>query len=85
MKIISIPNSNWKLPSEVKDGEICIVREWPPTPNWAYINGAVGKLLQRYGDKFIVLGEHSGKSYSDLIDSDDVRLEVLPKGTIINL
>ena len=80
MKVISIPNNNWKLPSEVKDGEICIVREWPDR-----FNSPIGKLLQRYTDKFIILGEHSDNSYPYLVDSINIKVEILPKGTIIEL
>ena len=78
MKVISIPNNNWKLPSEVKDGEICIVREWFNTNN-----PPIGALMQRYLNNFIILGKGWGSAYEGL--SDNVRLEVLPKGTIIEL
>lgn len=47
-------------------------------------------VIQRYDDKIILIGEPWGKSFSSLIDAStkghcEVKVKILPKGTLIRL
>lgn len=80
MKVIEIPNKNTITPSEMKDGEIGIIREW--ATNSKYYEG---RIVQKHGSKLIALGLASDKSFYSCTDTSTCRVEVLPKGTILEI
>jgi hypothetical protein len=81
MKIVNKNELNWVTPNQVKDGQICIVR------HFAGFQEKVGKIMQRYDDKFIVLGAHRGEAHSNLFKVNDssVLVEVLTEGTLLEI
>jgi len=47
----------------MEDGQVGIVTKWVDfTP-------MVGQIVQRYGNKIIVIGKHSGKTYTNILSS----------------
>jgi hypothetical protein len=67
----------WISIYDMEDGDIAIIRTWT-------FDTAVGRIVQRYKDILITVGQHSGKSYpSCLSGKDDGKcfVELLPSGT----
>lgn len=65
--------------SEIRDGDIAIILEW------AGASCHYGKIVQRYKDSLITLGEASGEGWSNGFkkweDRKDLLVRILPKGT----
>lgn len=76
------------------DGDVAIITQWGTVPD--HTTDHVGKVVQRYNDSLIVLGQTAGKSWPGLfkpfevqvsidISWDDCRVRVLDKGTILEI
>lgn len=81
MKIVGV-NDSVQL-SEMKDGDIAIITEW-------VFGDSVGKIVQRFQDFLIVLGQSSVKGYGRLFINPsqiDNRcyVRILPKGTQLEI
>lgn len=68
--------------SEMADGDVAEIIKW-------HDNREVGKIIQRFGDTIIFIGEPHGNSYPNLLSWEDVdeecRVRILPPGTLIIL
>lgn len=77
--IINIPTQNLVSPDKVRDGQIAVIRKHPQLES-------IGQIVQRYGNVFIPIGEENIKRYDQLYKiNSSVLLEILPKGTTIQL
>jgi hypothetical protein len=67
-------------PSEMKDGEIGIIEVHVSCES-------VGRIIQRYQDLFIVLGETNGCSFTSASNYNrrDFLIRILPKGTLLEI
>ena len=61
---------------EMKDGQIARIVAWS--------SGPLGRLVQRYNDTLVLIGETSGKAYTAIFKSRDIhgacRVEIIPNG-----
>lgn len=79
-----VTNSDLVLIHTMKDGDVAeIVQSNIDTLK-------VGTIIQRFEDRIILIGEHSGLSYPRLIKSSQaseshICVTILPKGTLIQL
>jgi len=80
MKIVSEPANDVQV-GEMKCGQIAIIVRWS-------LSIYVGRIVQRYENKLVTLGEDAEKSWScfeSLEKNSKLRVRILPKGTIIEL
>jgi len=78
MKILN-ETTNDIYVGELKDGEIGVITVWGR--HYSY----VGKIIQRYGDCLVVLGEQSGDGWSSTPKDNNCRVRILPKGTKLEI
>ena len=81
MKLLTKNETNWVTPSEMKDGDIGVIR------HWSY-HEALGIVVQKFGDNILVLlGAPSGKHMPNggNITSRDYLIEILPPGTQLEI
>lgn len=69
---------------DMKDGEVAEIIKWHDP------HVSVGTIIQKYGDAAILIGEVKGRCYPNIFESEDESLEdikvrILPKGTVITL
>lgn len=79
MKIVSI-NANWVTPRQMEDGQIGVIRKWNDEDQ-------IGKLVQKYKEQLIVLGERSGQSFPNggtIIDTNFM-IEILQPGALLEI
>jgi len=80
MKLYKEIPDNTICVNDMKDGDIAIIRKWG-------ISDYVGCIVQRYENNLIRLGENSGKGWSDVLNyrNENFRVEILPKGTLLEV
>ena len=79
MKALEI-KSEVLFPRDINDGDICKVI-FHPNPLYK------GLIVQRYKDTFVTLGKSSGDAFIGwcISDNSDIELEILPKGTTLEI
>lgn len=86
MKIILAPPSD--IPAnQLKDGEIAEITQWDED---SLTREHVGRIVQRFDNRLVVLGTTSGHSWPVLLSTghdvnDTLRVRVLPKGTVLEI
>ena len=80
MKLIKMGENNWITPSEMKDGQIGIIRKWT-------VESYVGMIVQKYGNSLVCLGLPSSRSFNGggTITHPDCLIEILPYGTTLEI
>ena len=78
MKIYNESVAKLIRPCDMDDGDIAIIRKWSLTDS-------IGKIVQRFGENLVVLGKNSGNSFEGLSKSAECLVEVLPKGTLLEI
>lgn len=71
-------------PSEMKDGDVGVVVSWAK-PTLSFEESPVGFVVQRFDNNLVLLGERSGKSYTGLTNDQSCKVQILPKGTLIEI
>lgn len=67
---------------EMEDGDIAVILSWPKFfDNYS----PVGKIIQRFGSKLVVLGEGVGKHYPEIPKSKECLVRILTPGTLIEI
>ena len=65
-------------PSEMRDGEIGVIVKWEP-------DNYIGRIVQRYNDILITIGEPTGKAFPDICrystgTTSSCKVRILEKG-----
>jgi hypothetical protein len=72
------------LLNEMRDGQIGIITNWDQNPKY-YIK----RIVQRYKDDLITLGENSSNSFEGIFNNtslnNNYRVKILPPGTKFKL
>lgn len=84
MKLVKKGDDKSVVWSEMKDGDIAIIREWGAGQH-------IGEIVQRY-DKFLIkLGGRKSDSWGDIFSDHTTglnsvcRVEILPPGTLLEI
>lgn len=67
---------------KMKDGDVAEVMFWPNEPFMT------SKVIQRYKDIIIILGEDSGQSYPGILGTErsaTIKVNILTEGTILEI
>jgi hypothetical protein len=62
---------------DMKDGDVAVITVWPHSY-------CVGKIVQRYGNELVLIGQHSGACYPIIFNGatdNHHRVKLLPAGT----
>jgi len=78
MKILN-ETTNDIYVGELKDGQIGIITEWGRHTQY------IGRIIQRYKDSLVVLGEQSENGWYSIPIDNDYRVRILPKGTKLEI
>jgi hypothetical protein len=78
MKVYQL-SANWTDVSKMKDGDIAVIRQWPGVEDYN------GRIVQRYRDTLVCLGEPSGQSWVPTIDKLKGKVEILKSGTLLEI
>ncbi len=82
MKVRLVENGTGTIPvSSMKDGEIAVIR------SWKHDTAYNGKIVQRFRDILVSIGQPEGNSWSGLFREPmhDCRVELLKSGATIVL
>ena len=82
VKLKEISNSNLIAPNQLEDGQIGVIRECEG------MTCHTDKVVQRYGDNLLELGQPFGHQWSDMCRRESgttMKIEVLPVGSLIEI
>lgn len=84
VKLVSDKFTNLIHPSDMKDGQLAIIRDWSSST-------VIGLVVQRVESKLVIIGEPSSRCFPDICKSaykystSICKVEILPTGTMIEV